>query len=207
MINTSIYTLISSELNNRGYSEFKKGNMLADNNYITKILRYDKEVENIVNEKFFQGLQLDDIENDRIFKRHFLNRFLNHSISGQTMELFSSQLCFTFLNNIIFLNEYYNNLEDYITNKSISVSTGKDNQVSDNRIANSTLPQNQVNIDVDNSILGYADDNTISRQQNKSDTNKSDENKTFNMDNLINSRTILNDVFLEFENNCFLKVW
>lgn len=56
-------------------------------------------------------------------------------------------------------HEEYEDYEDTIT-KSFD----------DNRTAESTLPQSQVNIDVDNTVLDYADTNTISRDKNTSET-------------------------------------
>lgn len=56
-------------------------------------------------------------------------------------------------------HEEYKDYEDTIT-KSFD----------DNRTAESTLPQSKVNIDVDNTVLDYADTNTISRDKNTSET-------------------------------------
>ena len=46
------------------------------------------------------------------------------------------------------------------------------NKTSDNRQADATLPQSEVNVNVDNTVLDYADNNTISRNKDVSSDDK-----------------------------------
>lgn len=71
--------------------------------------------------------------------------------------------------------------EDNSHNTHSDESHNNGQSTDDNRSANATLPQSEVNINVDNTSLNYADENTISRNKNtheddntssgKSDTN------------------------------------
>lgn len=66
------------------------------------------------------------------------------------------------------------------TNSSDTKNSGS--STDDNRSANATLPQSEVNINVDNTSLNYADENTISRNKNvnNSDTTNTGESETKN---------------------------
>lgn len=67
------------------------------------------------------------------------------------------------------------------TNETHSdTSNTKTNSTDDNRSANATLPQSEVNINVDNTTLNYADENTISRNKNTSNTDVDSSGKSEN---------------------------
>lgn len=204
--------ILQSELINSGFNEFDlKDNQLTffddDHVFIKKILNYDEDVEKIVNLKFFFNLKLDDPENDKRFKKHFINRFFNNRPCYQTLEAFASQVVYIFLNNIDFLNEYYQNIDKYFQGKTESEDTGNTETISDNRTATATLPQSEVNINVDNTILDYADDNTIMRSKDVNIQDNKNDSKKFDINTLLDSRNILENVFNQFEEHCFLKTW
>lgn len=204
--------ILQSELINSGFNEFDlKDNQLTffddDHVFIKKILNYDEDVEKIVNLKFFFNLKLDDDINDKRFKKHFINRFFNNRPCFQTIESFASQVVYIFLNNIDFLNEYYDNIDKYFQGKTESEDTGNTETISDNRTATATLPQSEVNINVDNTILDYADDNTIMRSKDVNINDNRNDSKKFDINTLLDSRNILENVFNQFEEHCFLKTW
>lgn len=204
--------ILQSELINSGFNEFDlKDNQLTffddDHVFIKKILNYDEDVEKIVNLKFFFNLKLDDPENDKRFKKHFINRFFNNRPCYQTIEAFASQVVYIFLNNIDFLNEYYENIDKYFQGQTESEDTGNTETISDNRTATATLPQSEVNINVDNTILDYADDNTIMRSKDVNIQDNKNDSKKFDINTLLDSRNILENVFNQFEEHCFLKTW
>lgn len=219
MKTTTLYKYIQSELIERGFNEFEnaQGELVffnKDYQFMQKIVSYDSDIQEIVNELFY-GLSLDDITNDNHFKKTFILRFINRQINRQTIESFQLELMNTFLTNQVFLNQVYTNLEQYITGTAQSNQQNQqvnDGQtLSDNRQAFADLPQNQVNIDVNDSVMKSATDNTISR--NKQTNNQSTdgttttESKSYQLDQLLQSNQLMEQVFNLFDVKCFLQVF
>ena len=96
MTTTTIYNIIQSELIKRGYNEFvdHDGNLVFfndDHQFMTKILSFDNDVSEIVDD-LFNGNVLDDPVHDDHFKRNFFYRFINRQINRQTIEAFKVTL-------------------------------------------------------------------------------------------------------------------
>src|SRR5699024_9891721 len=93
---TTLYKIIQSELINRGHNEFfdKNNRLVLFNNehqFIRKIMSYDEDIKNIVNDLFF-SYELEHKEHDTHFKKMFLYRFINREINRQTVESFMFEL-------------------------------------------------------------------------------------------------------------------
>lgn len=207
---TTLFEIIKSELLREGYNEFVNNQHLTffDHNFaiIRKIIKFDSDVESIVNDLFFVDEQLDIYENDVSFKKQFVNRFYNREIGFQTLETFSSQLIYVFMSNKDYLNHIYN-LDDFITSKSISTNESTGNTESDDRNLTSTLPQNEVNLNVDDTELDYGDTNTISKNRTKQSNDSATTGNDFNIDNVLKMKGLLAEIFDEFDRKCFLQVW
>ena len=160
MITTTLYNIIRSELIKEGFNEFvnDQGELVLFNEedqFLTKILKYDDDVKKIVN-KLFTDQSLNDTENDEQFKKTFVMRFLNRQINFQTIDMFRVQLLNTFLTNEVYINTVYKDLEKYINQTQENNSTSKQENdqlndgttTSDNRQAYADLPQNNVQLDV-----------------------------------------------------------
>src|SRR5690606_22984286 len=122
-----------------------------------------------------------------------------------------------------YINRVYMDMEKYVTQTATSESQNKQtNQqqtdgttTSDNRSAFADLPQTAVNLDVDNTIMQYPSDNTISRhkqtnrqQTDGTTTNESNsENKMYQLDVLLKSNGILENILNIFDVKCFMQVW
>lgn len=227
MITTTLYNVIRSELIKEGFNEFvdDDGNLIIfeeESQFMTKILTYDSDVQKIVN-KLFTDLSLNDLEKDEHFKQTFLMRFLNRQINFQTIESFKVSLLSTFLINERFINTVYDDLDKYINQSQINESTNKQTNEQltdgsttvDNRQAYSQLPQNNVQLDVNSTIMESANDNTISRnkqinqQENTGETlgESKTENKSYQLNELLKSSQIMENIFNEFDRKCFLQVW
>ena len=190
--------------------------------FTTKILKYDDDVSEIVNH-LFGGLSLIDKEHDKHFKKSFVNRFVNRQINRQTIESFKMELVATFLSHEDFINTVYEDIEKYIqqTNTTkqetnqINKQLNDGTSTTDNRQAFADLPQSSTNLDVDNTIMDHATDNTISRnkQTDKQETEgetsgkNESENKTYQLDELLKSNGLLEQVYDIFDRKCFLQVW
>lgn len=224
---TTLYNVIRSELIKDGFNEFidEDGKLVIfeeESQFMTKILTYDDDVQKIVN-KLFTGVSLTLRENDEHFKKTFLVRFLNRQINFQTIESFKVSLLSTFLINERFINSVYDDLDKYINQSQINENTNKQTNeqltngstTADNRQAYAQLPQNNVQLDVNSTIMESANDNTISRnkqinqQENTGETTgeSRSENKSYQLNELLKSSQIMENIFNEFDRKCFLQVW
>lgn len=225
MTTTTLYKYVESELFKMGHNNEivdSQGNLVFfDNDFqvMTKVMSYDGDVENIVNNIFSQ-LELDDPLHDYHFKKAFFYRFINRQINKQTIESFRFELISTFLTYQEHINKVYEDLEKYIQgvsesktisdthsddsseqnsksnstqndtqeneNKTNDTSEQKNNQnttgntTTDNRNAQSSLPQSNVQLDVNNTIMKTADSNDISRnkQSNSQDSTNNTNSKS-----------------------------
>lgn len=212
-ITTTLEEIIKSELINNGHSEFlskdKKDLVLFDDNYqiIKKIMRYDDDVHQIVTDKFFIGEKLEDTKKDRDFKKHWLNRFYAKQIGHQTLERFAGNVLNVFYNNKHFLNEYYKNLDEYINALEQTTGATTGNRLSDNRLLESDLPQNEINLNVDDTVLNYGNLNRINRDRDTQDGTSESQSTKKDLALLEQSRHLMEEVLNDFERQCFLYIW
>ena len=209
---TTLYRMIESILYNNGMNEFvdDDGNLIyfdTDKSAMKKILSFDEDIQEIVNDYFFLDLKLFDEESDLHFKKMFLFRFLNREINQQTMEMFSTKVVKTFMENERYLNMIYSDLERHLMNQSENEQTNKSKNTSDNRSAFADLPQNNVQIDVDNTVMESANDNTISRNKQVNEHTATSKSRQYNIDNIFKINGILEKVLDIFDVNCFMQVW
>lgn len=208
---STMYSYIFTELHNQGKSELVDNHQLTfyddDVAFIKRIFRLDDDVYDIINRKIFIGFTLENEEHDRQFKRLFLNRFYDREINRQTFEDFASQVLFVSLSHEQYLNNIYANVNDYMKGKSTSNSGSKGNNLSDTRHLNTTLPNDEVNMNVDNTELDYADEFSMNRNRNKSDNTSNSESYNFNIDALLKTKNIFMEVMNTYDRNCFLSIW
>lgn len=208
---TTLIEYLSSELAREGISEFVDNHQIISRDkrrtYIKKIMIMDDDVYNILNDRLFIDFKLEDEKADRHFKRTFCNKFLEAEIKYQTIETTASKILYVCLANEVFLNEVYSNLLDYINDVTLNNNKGNSKTVSDNRTANSELPANEVNVNVDNLVLNYADNNAISRYKSDTENNNDSEAKKKDLNNLLKSINLLDSLFNTFDKNCFLQTW
>lgn len=257
---TTLMEIIQSELQMAGHNEFVNNGKLTfddkDYQFIQKVLRFDDDVKKIVDETFFKGFHFTDEHIDRYFKQSFVTRFLDREISRQTVEAFASQLLFYTISRedyiyTVFGNEMYKYLENHVDFNSdvignmISEETSENtnnetsnsdrnttrNSTTDNRELSSTLPQSEINLNVDNDVLSYGDDNTISKNKNNS-TDKEQSNsdreskgnaskngtqdttgntksltKTYLLENLEKLYSMRERLFDDYDRKLFLQIW
>lgn len=233
---------------------------------MTKIMTYDDDVTYIIDE-LFKNVELNELVHDFHFKKAFFYRFVNRQINRQTIESFRFELISTFLTYQEHINKVYEDLEKYIQgvseSKTISdthsddsseqnsksnskqndTSEQKNNQntkgntTTDNRNASASLPQSNIQLDVNNTIMTTADSNDISRnkQSNSQDsTNNTNSksnsvsenignnthqgesnshsesetiNKAYKLDDLLKTTNVLDDIFNIFDKKLFMQFW
>lgn len=235
MVTTTLYKIIQSELFKQGNNEFEgdspntsvfplgKFNYYDDNyQFLAKVLKYDDDVESIVN-WLFNGLSLNKDEFDLHFKKAFIYRFANRQINKQTIESFKMDLITTFLVNEDFINRMYEDVDLFLTQtgensqKNIQESKHINDSTSttDNRQAYADLPQSSTNLNVDDDVMKYATDNTISKNK-QTNKQKSDDlatgttrgsNKSYHLDELMKTKGMLENILDLFDRKCFLQVF
>ena len=224
---TRLFTIIQSELMKKGLNEVvdDDGKLIYfdnDKQFTRKILMYDDDVANIIDE-LFTGVSLDKRENDLHFKKAFVYRFLNRRINRQTKEAFEFQLLSTFLSQKNYINTVFNDLEKYINqqsdseqkNKQDNTQTNKSVSNNDSRSAYANLPQSNVNLNVDDTNMETADDNTVSRSkqasENTTTNNTSGDNSSLSMqyslDELVKSSSLITGILDQFDVNCFMQIF
>lgn len=259
LVTVTLYKIIQSELIKKGLNEIvdSNGNLVFFNEeaqFITKIFSYDQDISDIV-DRLFTGVSLDFSENDVHFKKTFLYRFVNRQINRQTIEAFRLELLATFLMNKDYINKIYSELDKYLTqtktdtqnnkqtnnetnsqtNRQTNLETNEQTNdgttTSDNRDAETTLPQNNVQIDVDSTILTSANRNSISRNKQANvqttvaeNSGESDslssgmsdsesigesfsENKEYRLDELFKSNGLQERLYNIFDQKCFMQIW
>ena len=176
-----------------------------NNAFMKKAMAYDDDVKKIVNEKFFVGVELT-IHDDE-FKRMFLNRFLNSEIICQTLDLFGSLCSYMLLENKRYLDSVYSNYDKFVTGEHTTTTNATNSNLHKNRNAYQELPQDEVNIDLNDDTFDYASTNGISLDKSQSDNQSDNLSKSYNVDNLLRLDNILDNVLTKFDRKCFLQVY
>lgn len=199
-----------SELQKMGHSDViaeDKQHLLSTGSRLTfmkKILHFDEDVYNIMNNLFLEN-ELDNITSDKNFKRAFTLYFLNREIAGQTIELFSAKLFQAFESQKKMINVYYDELDSYLNNVTDSSSDETGGTLEKYRQLSTTLPQDIAQMNVDEDMFEYPDDNQASNR--KTDKNGKTTSKTSqkNLDNLMKLHGLLDSIFNVFDRKCFLQ--
>lgn len=143
---------------------------------LSRLIAYSKkdtDILEVARYSIFYGLG-DYLKEDvrHQFEHDFINRFINRHFNYQTYEVVSAKLSSIVSSNADILNSVYDN--DFIlgltSGSSVNDSSGNNRSNS----INSSLPQDQVNMDLDRVLLEYADNNSINKSkfnQNSTTTN------------------------------------
>lgn len=212
---TTLMDILRSELIKRGKNEFINDGRLTffDDKYafIEKVAKFDDDVYDIVTKHFFGNRSYPDKTIDRNFKEAFTNRFMDRQIGRQTMEAFQSQVVSLFIQYSEYIYYTFGHLDDFIENKATSEthSDEQSTETSDYRGLEATLPQTEVNLNITDDDLNYADTNNINKRQDKGnrEANSNSENRTFNPDNLDKVFEMKERIMNKFDQKCFLQIW
>lgn len=207
---TTLEEIIVSELYHAGHNPYFNNNQMTffddDFQFLKKIMFYDDDVHKIVTKKFFVGFEFSN-EYDKVFKKAWINKFYDFEIAFQTMELFASKNIHLTLSLEKYISELYGNIDSYLSNTYISETIGNDLGVSDNRTLDSELPQDNINLNVNDTILDYGTRNYISRNKNENNKTSQTTNKNYNLDNLEKIKNMYTWIFDQYQKKCFLGVW
>lgn len=205
---TTLKDILQSELIKHGKNEFinkiSGKTQITDNNrnfaFIYKIMEYDDDVKNIVNEEFFNNIIItENINADDYFKKIFCNRFIDRQIAPQTVEAFASRVSALYMTRMVEIKVLYEKLEDYFDGKN-TLQTDDKSGFND---VNATLPQDEVNMDLSANTQDYGDQNTINRafnKQNHVSTNASP-------DNILKLTHVWEEILDSFDVTCFSQLF
>lgn len=192
-------------------SETKNGNHLTwgsdKYSFIKKTQRYDSDIRPILDKHFFQGYKIDNEEVDRKFKQAFFNRFMFKTIKFQTTDVFVSHVIYNVMSMEDYIIMLFTELDAFMTGKSTATNKGKSTGTNDVRTANSTLPRDEFNVNVDNFELKSATDNSINRSKNVSDDNRESVSHSYNVGSLKEVQSLIDDVFTVLDRKCFSQVY
>ena len=151
--------------------------------YIT--LTHEEYIKTVFGSEFYKYLEQHvDFNNDYVG-----NTIENSTEHGETKQTQDSNT--------------KDNYSDTSNTTHSDTTNGKGGSTDDNRSANATLPQSEVNINVDNTNLNYADENNISRNKNTNfnDTETSGKSETKSNGNRNSDYTGLTDGLSDSERN------
>lgn len=195
---TTLQEILEGELHSRGFNEFWNEGRITSNDpkyvFMKKIMRYDEDVQTIVNDILFQDMSLEDKDADIKFKKMFLNRNLNKQIAYQTVEVFSSKILSDFLILEDAINYTFKNAEDLLSSGSSSSNTGKQKNGA------TTLPQSEIDFDLGNAVMSTADAFGMNIGEGSSKNSSNDYNTVAGVSRLYEG-------FLRKFDKHFLKLW
>lgn len=213
----TLFNIIQSELIKSGKNEFFiNGELITDNEntdlfFIQKAMRLDTDVKAIVDKRFFLDYSFSNQQLDKFFKRMFINRFLNREINRQTIEAFATILVSIVLSHEQEIIHLYEDYEKMLQNKSNSNTNQQtdSNSTSDNRQITAELPQTDVNLDVRDYGINFADDNSISRTAttNHSESSSETNGSSYNPDVFLKLQNLWDSYLNEIDKKCFLQIW
>ena len=211
-VTTSLSDIMQSELIKDGFDEMvdKEGNLVFyDDNFsfIQKVLRFEPEVEKVVTSRLFGGLTFESELVDKIIKRLFIVRFFDREIAQQTLEAFSLQVQRVSLTYETYINESILNISKYVLGQSETTSIGDSENENNRRSLNADLPQDNINMSLQNDVLNFATTNDISKDLSKGKNNNETISNRYDINNLLKSKNILNNVMDEYDKKCFLQRW
>ena len=134
---------------------------------LSRLIAYSKEdtdMLEVARYSIFYGLG-DYLKEDvrHQFEHDFINRFINRRFNYQTYELVSAKLSSIVSSNADILNSVYDN--DFILGLSSGNSVTDSSANNRSNAINSSLPQDQVNMDLERELLEYADNNSINKSK------------------------------------------
>lgn len=204
--------MLQSQMIQSGQQEWFNDNMITINMpkyaFIQRFMRYEEPiVKEIVTEFIFAGYKFRTPDLDDYFKKIFITRFLTREIGQQTVESFTSRLVSCVMTHELEIEGLYNHFDDILSNGSINTTTSNGTNQGDNRNLSSDLPQNNINLNVEDTVLNYGNQNTINRHKDTS-TNETITHSTNYRSETFNALNGLWETyFKEIDKKCFLHVW
>jgi len=208
---TSIHDYLRNELINNGYDEFFKNGRFTSDAFITRLIKQDtvndKEFLKVMKKCIFENFYFEFEDLDNFFKTTFLFNFFYHEIKFQTIELFKLQLLAFMYEKKQAIEFIYDNFEAIISNSNTDTTDGKTQIDNQNRTASTTTPQDEINLDVSNNNLNYADENTVALNQSINKNNSTSKKSNLKIEDIYSTLGLYRTIFNEMEERLFLQIF
>lgn len=174
---------------------------------IYQVAKYTDMIADVADHAFFSGYKLSDENADRFFKKMFVNRFLVREIGFQTVDIFRTRLIGLLLQYEQYIVNTYKNYEKMFTGHSENSTDQKGQGLNKQRYAHISLPQNNVNIDLNNDNAEYADINDLTNNSSNNSNNSKTVSNKFSPDVLAKLQNVYQKVLDDFDKKLFLQVF
>lgn len=174
---------------------------------IYQVAQYSEMVSDLCNHALFSGYKMADESADRFFKRMFVNRFLIREIGFQTVDIFRTRLLGLMLQYEQYIVNTYTSYDKLFRRHSESSTDQQSAAMNKDRYAHVSLPQNNVNIDLNNDIAEYADTNDLRNNSNDSNSNSKSISDSFGPEVLRQLENVYQRVLDDFDRKLFLGVF
>ena len=174
---------------------------------IYQVAQYSDMVAELCDHAFFSGYTLSNEDADKFFKKMFVNRFLIREIGFQTVDIFRTRLVGLLLQYEKYIVNTYVNYEKMFSGHSETTTDQKGQGINKQRYAHISLPQNNVNIDLNNDIAEYADINDLTNNSNDNKSNTKTASDEFSPDVLRKLENVYQRVLDDFDVKLFLQVF
>lgn len=177
------------------------------NALIYQVATYTDMISDLCNHAFFSGYILSDQKADRFFKKMFVNRFLHREIGFQTVDIFRTRLVGLLLQYEQYIVNTYKNYDKMFSGHGETNTKQNAEGLNKQRYAHVSLPQNNVNIDLNNDIAEYADINDLTNNSSNNSNNSSTVSDKFSPDVLLKLENVYQRVLDDFDKKLFLQVF
>lgn len=174
---------------------------------IYQVAQYTGMVSDLCNHAFFSGYTLSDEKADKFFKKMFVNRFLIREIGFQTVDIFRTRLLGMLLQYEQYIVNTYKNYDKMFSGHSESTTDQKGEGMNKQRYAHISLPQNNVNIDLNNDIAEYADINDLTNNSTDNSNNSKTVSDKFSPEVLSKLQNVYQRLLDDFDRKLFLQVF
>lgn len=179
----------------------------ATNALIYQVATYTDMVSDLCNHAFFSGYTLSDQKADRFFKKMFVNRFLHREIGFQTVDIFRTRLIGLLMQYEQYIVNTYQNYDKMFSGHGETTTKQNAEGLNKQRYAHVSLPQNNVNIDLNNDIAEYADINDLTNNSSNNSNNSNTVTDKFSPDVLSKLENVYQRLLDDFDRKLFLQVF
>lgn len=208
-----LYSILTSLIDNADIEKHftSNFNQLYHNNPNYNISRMLSEYEKEGNELTYlvqyyltYGLQILG-DNRKRFEKELLNKFYNRKIKVQTIDLWNNLLVgFVSEHQDIIINMY--NSYDWLTGKSNTKTTSNSKGENRTNNINSSQPQTQTTVTLNDDNIDYADDLTINKGKTSNSNVSTYQNENNDLKSLIDYQKITNDFWKKLDIALFSQI-
>lgn len=175
---------------------------------LSRLIAYSKEDTDMVEVarySIFYGLG-DYLKEDvrYQFEHDFINKFINRRFNYQTYEIVSAKLSSIVSSNADIINSVYDN--EFILGKSSGNSVTDSSGNNRSNAINSSLPQDQVNMDLERELLEYADSNSINKSKFNQNSVTTNSNTKKSVDEIEKMFVLKEKIWLLIDKTLFTQI-